>query len=86
MPSAGGAAFIGIGAPLASSPHPLREKLAAADPAERLRLAAWMMREARVDQAWQFLTLAEVAASFSVPAPNAWAPAQALAIPPACRP
>lgn len=47
----------------------LRAKLAAAGPAEWARIAAWIMREARVEEVWHFLTLPEVAASFSQLAP-----------------
>lgn len=47
----------------------LRAKLAAAAPAEWARTAAWIMREARVDEVWHFLTLPEVAAAFPQLAP-----------------
>jgi hypothetical protein len=42
----------------------LRAKLAAGPSPEWLRTAAWLMREARTDQVWQFLTLRQVADSF----------------------
>jgi hypothetical protein len=43
----------------------LRKKLAEGQSSpEWLRTAAWLMREARVDQVWQFLSLKQVAASF----------------------
>jgi hypothetical protein len=38
----------------------LRAKLASAPPRERLDLIAWLLREAKVAEVWQFLTLAEV--------------------------
>ena len=47
----------------------LRAKLAAAGPAEWAHMAAWIMREARVEEVWRFLTLQEVAASFPQIAP-----------------
>jgi len=39
----------------------LRARLATATDSEWLHTAAWLMREARVDQVWQFLTLRQVA-------------------------
>ena len=42
----------------------LRERLTAATGTDWLRTAAWLMREARVDQVWQFLTLQQVAEHF----------------------
>ena len=42
----------------------LRAKLAVPCSTEWLRTAAWLMREARVDQVWQFLTLRQVADHF----------------------
>lgn len=39
----------------------LRQRLATEPHAGWLRTAAWLMREARVDQVWQFLTLRQVA-------------------------
>lgn len=48
----------------------LRQQLASADPAEWRRLAAWIMREARVSEVWRFLTLRQIADSFSVLAPS----------------
>ncbi|MEZ5384542.1 MAG: hypothetical protein R3F13_03395 [Prosthecobacter sp.] len=42
----------------------LRERLATSSGSEWLRTAAWLMREARVDQVWQFLTLRQVADHF----------------------
>ena len=42
----------------------LRARLTSATDTEWLRIAAWLMREARVDQVWQFLTLREVADHF----------------------
>ena len=47
----------------------LRERLRVADDAEWHRLAAWMMREAKVSEVWPFLTLRQVAASFERLAP-----------------
>lgn len=47
----------------------LRHKLAVGDSAERARLAAWLMREARVEEVWQFLSLPEVAALMPAVAP-----------------
>jgi hypothetical protein len=47
----------------------LREKLARAPSPEWLRTASWLMREARVEQVWQFLSLPQIAASFSALAP-----------------
>ncbi len=43
----------------------LRKRLAAATGVEWLRLAAWLMREARVEEVWQFLTLRQVADHFT---------------------
>ena len=42
----------------------LRHRLATSTGAEWLRTAAWLMREARVEQVWQFLTLRQVAECF----------------------
>jgi hypothetical protein len=42
----------------------LRAKLAAPFSQEWLRTAAWLMREARVEQVWQFLTLKQIADVF----------------------
>lgn len=42
----------------------LRAKLAAPSSPEWLRTAAWLMREARVDQVWQFLSLRQIADLF----------------------
>jgi len=42
----------------------LRIKLASALSPEWLRTAAWLMREARVDQVWHFLTLRQIAERF----------------------
>lgn len=42
----------------------LRTKLAGAASPEWLRTAAWLLREARVDQVWQFLTLRQIADTF----------------------
>lgn len=42
----------------------LRAKLADPSSADWLRTAAWLMREARVEQVWQFLTLQQVAEHF----------------------
>lgn len=47
----------------------LRERLAAAEGAEWIRTAAWLMREARVEEVWQFLTLRQVADHFAELAP-----------------
>ena len=42
----------------------LRRRLTTATGAEWLRTVAWLMREARVEQVWQFLTLRQVADAF----------------------
>jgi hypothetical protein len=42
----------------------LRTRLATSTGADWLQTAASLMREARVDQVWQFLTLRQVAESF----------------------
>ena len=42
----------------------LRARLAGASPAEWLNTVAWIMREARVEQVWEFLTLRQVADVF----------------------
>lgn len=42
----------------------LRVRLGSATATEWLRTAAWLMREARVEQVWQFLTLRQVAEHF----------------------
>lgn len=42
----------------------LRQRLAASSGSDWLRTAAWLMREARVEQVWQFLTLRQVADAF----------------------
>ena len=42
----------------------LRARLAAASPTEWLNTVAWIMREARVEQVWEFLTLRQVAEVF----------------------
>ena len=42
----------------------LRAKLAVGPSPEWLRTAAWLMREARVEQVWQFLTLRQIAVRF----------------------
>ena len=42
----------------------LRAKLAGESSPAWLRTAAWLMREARVEQVWQFLTLREIADRF----------------------
>jgi len=47
----------------------LRARLAAAPSAEWDRTAAWLLREARVDQVWQFLTLQQIANAFPRLAP-----------------
>ncbi len=41
-----------------------RGKLAAPFSPDWLRTAAWLMREARVDQVWQFLSLRQIAEMF----------------------
>jgi hypothetical protein len=43
----------------------LRAKLALTASPDWLPTAAWLMREARVEQVWEFLTLQEVADRFS---------------------
>jgi hypothetical protein len=42
----------------------LRAKLATPSSPEWLQSAAWLMREARVDQVWQFLSLQQIADLF----------------------
>ena len=42
----------------------LRSRLAGASPTEWLNTVAWIMREARVEQVWEFLTLRQVADVF----------------------
>ncbi len=42
----------------------LHHRLATSTGAEWLRTAAWLMREARVEQVWEFLTLRQVADNF----------------------
>jgi len=42
----------------------LRAKLALPASPEWLRTAAWLMREARVEQVWQFLTLRQIESLF----------------------
>jgi hypothetical protein len=42
----------------------LRERLRTSSREEWLRLAAWILREARVEEVWKFLTLKEVADAF----------------------
>ncbi|HRQ90639.1 MAG TPA: hypothetical protein PLA50_17735 [Bacteroidia bacterium] len=42
----------------------LRARLASSTGTEWLRTVAWLMREARVDQVWQFLTLREIVDHF----------------------
>ena len=42
----------------------LREKLASVSSVQWLPTAAWLMREARIDQVWQFLTLQQVSDHF----------------------
>jgi hypothetical protein len=42
----------------------LRAKLADESSPDWLRTAAWLLREARVDQVWEFLTLRQIADSF----------------------
>lgn len=43
----------------------LREKLAATSSPDWLPPAAWLLREARVEQVWDFLTLQQVADHFT---------------------
>ena len=38
----------------------LKAKLIAADSTEWIRLASWIMREAKTQQVWQFISLAEI--------------------------
>lgn len=47
----------------------LRAKLAGTSGPERLQLCAWLMREARVEEVWKFLSLQEVAALLPEVAP-----------------
>ena len=42
----------------------LRQRLATTSGVDWLHTAAWLMREARMDQVWQFLTLRQVADQF----------------------
>ncbi len=42
----------------------LRMKLALPDSPDRIRTVAWLMREARVNEVWQFLSLREVASLY----------------------
>lgn len=51
------------------SAESLRAKLAVPSSSEWLRTAAWLMREARVEQVWQFLSLRQVANHFPRIAP-----------------
>jgi len=46
------------------SAETLRIRLATEDPSTWLQTVAWLMREARVDQVWEFLTLRQVAEAF----------------------
>lgn len=46
------------------SAETLRIRLATEDPSTWLQTVAWLMREARVDQVWEFLTLKQVAEAF----------------------
>ncbi|MFM8471205.1 MAG: hypothetical protein ACKODH_14805 [Limisphaerales bacterium] len=48
----------------AETAESLRAKLAGPASTEWLHTAAWLMREARVDQVWQFLTLRQVTDHF----------------------
>lgn len=43
----------------------LKCRLATSSREEWLHTVAWLMREARVDEVWQFLTLRQVAESFA---------------------
>jgi hypothetical protein len=43
----------------------LHRRLAEASGAEWLQAAAWVMREARIEQVWEFLSLPEVADHFT---------------------
>ena len=47
----------------------LRAKLADAAPTEWTRIAAWIMREARVEEVWRFLTLPQIDRAFPELAP-----------------
>lgn len=47
----------------------LRARLDSAEGDEWLRIAAWLMREARVDEVWRFLTLRQVADHFPALSP-----------------
>ena len=46
------------------SAETLRVRLATEDSSTWLQTVAWLMREARVDQVWEFLTLRQVAEAF----------------------
>ena len=46
------------------SPESLRARLAAASSEQWLELAAWILREARVNEVWEFLHPQDVAACF----------------------
>jgi hypothetical protein len=50
--------------PAMPSAASLQQKLLVTNGSEWLHTAAWLMREARVDQVWQFLTLRQVADHF----------------------
>ena len=48
----------------------LRLRLAASSPEEWIELAAWLMREARVDEVWKFLKPRDIADRFEVLVPR----------------
>ena len=48
----------------------LRAKLAEASPNRWLVLASWIMREARVDEVWEFLRTQEISEHFDALAPR----------------
>ena len=52
------------------SPESLRSKLAEASPERWLELAAWILREARVDEVWEFLRPSEIGDHFNDLAPR----------------
>ena len=49
----------------AETAESLHRRLATSTGSEWLRTAAWLMREARVEQVWRFLTLRQVADNFT---------------------
>lgn len=52
------------------TPDSLRAKLAQASPEHWIELAAWILREARVSEVWEFLRPGEIAEHFGSLAPR----------------